>query len=78
MLFTYHYINRLIGKDPDARKDWGQEEKEATENELVGWHHWLSGHEFKQTLGDSEGQGSLVCSSLWGSKELDLATAQQN
>ena len=77
MLFNYHYINQLIGKDPDAGKDWGQEEKGATENELVGWHHWLNGHEFKQTLGDSEGQGSLVCCRLWGGKESDLATEQQ-
>ena len=50
----------LIGKDPDAEKDWGQEEKGATEDEMVGWHHWLNGHEFEQTLGDSEGQRSLV------------------
>ena len=46
-----------IGKDPDAGKDWGQEEKGVTENEMVGWHHWLSGHEFEQTLGDGKGQG---------------------
>ena len=45
----------LIGKDPDAGKDWRQEEKGATEDEMVGWHHWLSGHEFEQTPGDSEG-----------------------
>ena len=62
----------LTGKDPDAGKDWGQEEKGVTEHELVGWHHWLNGHEFEQTLGDSEGQGSLVCCSPWGYKELDL------
>ena len=49
----------LIGKDPDARKDWGQEEKGSTEDEMVGWHHWLNGHEFEKTLGDGEGQGSL-------------------
>ena len=48
--------SRLIGKDPDARKDWGQEEKGATEDEMVGWHHQLNGHEFEQTLRDSEGQ----------------------
>ena len=48
----------LIGKDPDAGKDWGQEEKGATEDEVVGWHHQLNGHEFEQTLEDSEGQGS--------------------
>jgi len=50
---------RLVGKDPDAGKDWGQEEKAATEDEMVGWHHQFSGHESEQTLGDSEGQGSL-------------------
>ena len=49
----------------------GQEEKGATEDELVGWHHWLSGHEFEQTPGDGEGQGSLACCSPWGCKELD-------
>ena len=53
--------NRLTGKNSDAGKDLGQEEKEATEDEMVGWHHQLNGHEFEQTLGDSEGQGSLVC-----------------
>ena len=63
--------NWLIGKDPDARKDWGQEEKVVTEDGMVGWHHQLNGHEFKQTPGDSEGQGSLVCFSLWGCKESD-------
>ena len=65
-----HLMRRawLIGKDPDAGKDWRQE-KGTTENEMVGWHHQLDGHEFEQTLGDSEGQGSLVCCSLWGCKE---------
>ena len=63
--------SQLIGKDPDAGKDWGLEEKWTTENEMVGWHHWLSGHEFEQTLGDSEGQRSLECYSLYGNKELD-------
>ena len=63
--------NQLIGKYPDAGKDWGQEEKQVTEVEIIGCHHWLSGHEVKQTLGDSEGQGSLVCCSPWGHKELD-------
>ena len=51
----------LTGKDLDARKDWGQEEKGATEDEMVGWHHQLNGHESEQILGDSEGQRSLVC-----------------
>ena len=55
--------SQLIGKDLDNGKDWRQEEKEATEDEMVGWHHWLNGHEFQQILGDSEGQGSLVCCS---------------
>ena len=60
----------LIGEAPDAGKDWRQEEKGMTENELVGWHHWLNGHEFDQTLED-EVQGSLVCCCPWGCKELD-------
>ena len=55
--------NWFIGKDPDARKDWGQEEKGMPEDEMVGWHHWLNGHEFEQIPGDSEGQGSLACCS---------------
>ena len=56
----------LIGKDPDAGKDWGQEEKGVKEHEIIGWHHWLNGHEFEQTLGDKEGQESLKCCSPWG------------
>ena len=55
----------LIGKDPDAGKDWRQEEKGMTEDEMVGWHHRLNGHEFEQALEDSEGWGSLVCCSPW-------------
>ena len=71
--------NQLIGKDPDARKDWRQEEKGMTEDEMVGWHHWLNGHEFDQTLGDSEGQGSLVCCSPLGLRVgHNLATEQVN
>ena len=62
----------LFGKDPDPGKYWGQEEKGVTMDEVVGWHHWLNGQEFEQTLGDSEGQGSLVCHSPWGHKELDM------
>ena len=50
--------NCLIEKDPDAGKDWGQEEKGVTEDEIVGWQHWLNRHEFEQTLGDGEGQGA--------------------
>ena len=56
----------LIGKDPDVRKDWRQEEKGITEDEMVGWHHQLDGHEFEQAPGIGDGQGSLVCCSLWG------------
>ena len=53
--------NWLIGKDPDAGKDWEQEEKGATEDEIVGWHHRLDGYESEKALGDGDGQGSLVC-----------------
>ena len=63
--------NWLSGKDLDAGKDWGQEKKGVTEDEMVGWHHRLDGHEFEQTLGDNEGQESLVCYSPWGYKESD-------
>ena len=59
----------LNGKDPDAGKDWRQKEKGTTEDEIVGWHHQLNGHELEQTPGDSEGQGRLVCCSPWGHKE---------
>ena len=59
----------LIGKDPDAEKDWRQEEKGMTEDEMVGWHHRLDGHEFEWTLGAGDGQGGLVCCDLWGCKE---------
>ena len=62
--------SQLFGKDPDAGRDWGQE-KRVTEDEMVGWHHWLNGHESGQTLGDGEGQGSLACCSPWACKELD-------
>ena len=62
----------LIGKDPDAGKDWREEEKGTTEDEMVGWHHWLNGHESEQTLGDSGGQKSLMCCSPWGWEELDM------
>ena len=58
--------SQLIGKDPGAGKDWGQEKKGMTEDEMVGWHHWLSGDEFEQAPGDFEGQGSLACCSPWG------------
>ena len=67
----------LIWKDPDAGKDWGQEEKGTTEDEIVGWHHPLDGHEFEQGLGVGDGQGGLACCSPWGRKESD-ATERLN
>ena len=76
--------NQLTGKERDSGKDWGQWEKEATEEELVGYHHWLNGHESEQTQGDSEGQGILAFFqgvtnsgtqlSNWTTTTLDLAT----
>ena len=67
----------LTGKDLDAGKDWGQEEKGITEDEMVGWHHRLNGLEFEQALGVGDGQGSLACCSPWGHKESDM-TEQLN
>ena len=61
----------LIGKDPDAGKDWGQEEKGTTEDEMVGWHHWLDGHGFGWTQGAGDGQGALACWGSWARKESD-------
>ena len=66
ILWPSHGKRLLIVKDPDAGKDSGQEENGVAEDEMVGWHHWLSGHEFEQTLGESEEQGSLACCSPWG------------
>ena len=63
--------NWLIRKDPDAGKDWRQEEKGTTEDKVVGWYHWLDGHEFGQAPGVGDGQGSLACCSPWGCKESD-------
>ena len=60
-----------LGKDPDPGKDWRWEEKGTTEEEMVGWHHWLNGHEFEQALEDGEGQGGLMCCSPWSHKESD-------
>ena len=68
ILWTPDAKSWLTGKDADAGKDWGQEEKEGTEDEMVGWHHRLNGHE---SIGDSEGQGSLACCSAWDHKDLD-------
>ena len=70
--------NWLIWKDPDAGKDWRQEEKGMAENEMVGWHHWVNGHEFEQAPGVADGQGSLACCSPWGHRvRHDSATERQ-
>ena len=61
--------SQLNGKDSDAAKDWGQEEKGVRREKIVWWHHWLNGHKLEQTLGDREGQGSLACCSSWGCKK---------
>ena len=66
--------NQLIGKDPDAGKDWRQEEKATTEDEMVGWRHQLDGHEFEQASGVGDAQASLSSYSPWGCKESDWAT----
>ena len=64
--------NFFTGKDPDAGKDRRQEEKRMTEDEMVGWHHWLNGHEFEQALGIGDWQGSLACCSPWGCKVYNM------
>ena len=69
--------SQLTGKDPDAGKDWRWEEKGETEDEMIWWHHWLNRHEFEQASGGGEGQGSLVCCSLWGCKESDMTLTEQ-
>ena len=67
----------FLWKDPEAGKDWRQEEKWTTEDEMVGWHHWLNGHEFGWTLRAGDGQGGLACCDSWGRKESDM-TEQLN
>jgi len=71
ILWQPHAKSWLIGKDPDAGRDWGQEEKGMTEDEMVGWHQWLDGRESEWTPGVGDGQGGLACCSPWGRKELD-------
>jgi len=66
-----NYLTWLIGKDSDAGRDWGQEEKGMTEDEMAGWHHWLDGREFGWTLGVGDGQGGPACCDSWGCKESD-------
>ena len=75
MLWPPDMINEHLGKDPDGGKDWKQEEKGMKEDEM---YHWFSGHEFEQTLGDSERQGSQACCSPWGHKVLDMTEQLNN
>ena len=70
--------NWLIKKDPDAGKDWRQEEKGMTEDKMVRWHHWFKEHESEETQGDGDGQGSLSCCSPWGLKESDKTERLNN
>ena len=70
--------NWLIGKDPDAGRDWGQEEKGMTEDEMAGWHHRLDGQEFEWTPGVGDGQGGLVCCNSWGHEESDNWVTEPN
>ena len=77
ILWPPHVKSWLIGKDSDAGRDWGQEEKGTREDEMAGWHHQLDGHEFEWTPGVGDGQGGLACCSSWGCKESDT-TEQLN
>ena len=71
ILWPPHVKSWLIGKDSDAGRDWMQEEKGTTEDEMAGWHHWLDGHEFEWSPGVCDGQGGLACCDSWGCKESD-------
>ena len=71
ILWPPHAKSWLTGKDLDSGRDWGQEEKGTTENEMAGWHHWLDGCESEWTAGVGDGQGGLACCNSWGRKELD-------
>ena len=71
LLWPLHVKSWLIGKDSDAGRDWGQEEKGTTEDEMAGWRHWLDGCESEWTPGVGDGQGGLTCCDSWGRKELD-------
>ena len=71
VLWPPHAKSWLTGKDSDAGRDWGQEEKGTTEDEMAGWHHWLDGYESEWTLGVGDGQGGLACSDWWGRQESD-------
>ena len=79
ILWLFDVKSQITGKDPDAGKDWRQEKKEMTEDEIVGWHHQINGHEFEQSLRDGKWQGSLACCSPWGLQRVrhNWATEQQ-
>ena len=83
-MLTFQYFGHLmqradsLGQTSDAGENLGQEENGATEDEMIGWHHWLNGHVFEQTLGHSEGQGNLVHCNSWGCKELDTTEQLNN
>ena len=77
MKLKFQYFGHLMQRvdsveDSDAGRDWGQEEKGTTEDEMAGWHHWLDAHEFEWTLGVGDGQGGLACCDSWGCKESDM------
>ena len=72
IIWPPHAKSWLIGKDSDAGRDWGQEEKGTTEYEMAGWHHWLNGRESQWTPGVGDGQGGLACCNSWGRKESDM------
>jgi len=72
VIWPPHAKSWLLGKDSDAGRDWGQEEKGTTEDKMAGWHHWLDGCESQWTPGVGDGQGGLACCDLWGRKESDM------
>ena len=78
ILWLYDAKRWFIRKDPDARKHWRQEEKGTTEDKMVGWDHWLNGHEFEWAPRGGDGQGGLACYSLWGPKESDTIEGLNN
>ena len=77
VLWSLYAKSWLVGKDSDVGRDWGQEEKGMTKDEMAGWHHWLDGHEFGWTLEVGDGQGGLVCCNSWSCREADT-TEQLN
>ena len=78
ILWPHDSKSLLIGKDPDAGKDWEQEEKGVTQDKMVGRHHWLNGHEFEQAPGENERRGSLACCGPWGHRESDRTSLLNN